>query len=63
MLTLKDDHPLIAKEFSAGKFAVMKTERKFSGLSLDHAHEQNNAIIKTDGGANGITGNLVAMQK
>ena len=46
MLTLKDDHPLIAKEFSAGKFVVRKTERKFSGLTLDHVHEQNNAIVK-----------------
>ena len=61
MLTLKDDYPLIAKEFSAGKFVVTKTERKFSGLALDHAHEQNNAIVKDDGGAVGLTGNPGAL--
>ena len=63
MLTLKDDHPLIAKKFSAGKFVVTKTERKFSGLALDHAHEQNNAIVKDYCGAVGLTGNPGALRR
>ena len=53
----------IAKEFSAGKFVVTKTERKFSGLALDHVHEQNYAIVKDDGGAVGITGNPGALRR
>ena len=56
MLILKDDHPLIAKEFSASKFVVTKTQGKFSKSALDHAHEQNNDIVKDDGGAVGLTG-------
>ena len=63
MLTLKYDPPLIAKEFSAGKFVVTKTERKFSGLALDHAHEQNNDIVKNNGGAVGLTGNPGALRR
>ena len=63
MLTLKDDHPLTAKEFSAGKFVVTKTERKLSELALDHAHEQNNAIVKDYGIAVGLTGNPGALRR
>ena len=28
-----------------------KTNRKFSAIALDHAHEQVNAIVKDQGGA------------
>eukprot|EP00795_Rhopilema_esculentum_P009828 gene9828-18401_t len=31
-----------------GNFVVHKSERAFSGLAIDQAHEQNNAVIKED---------------
>ena len=37
--------PNVAEQFSQGKFVVRKTSRPFSAISVDHAHEQNNAIV------------------
>ena len=38
---------------------VQKTNRPFSAIPVDQAHEQNNAsAIKGDGGAVGLTDNL-----
>ena len=34
---------------------VNKTNRSFSALTVDHAHEQNNKTVKGDGGAIGLT--------
>ena len=48
-------HPNVAKEFKAGKFTVQKTRKVFSSIATDQAHEQNNALIKVDGGAVGLT--------
>ena len=47
-------HPEVHKQFLKGKFTVQKTNRKFSCISDDQAHEQNNKVIKDDGGAIGI---------
>ncbi|KAL8560494.1 hypothetical protein ACOMHN_042314 [Nucella lapillus] len=33
-------------EFNKGHFVLKKTARPFSKIALDHAHEQNNAIVK-----------------
>ena len=48
--------------FSEGSFVVSKTKRKFSAVACDHVHEQCNALVKGDGGVNGITGNYNALQ-
>jgi hypothetical protein len=37
--------------------AVQKTNRVFSAIAINHAHEQNNALTKGDGGAVGLTDN------
>jgi len=37
---------------------VQETNRPFSAIPVDKAHEQNNAAIKGDGGAVGLTDNL-----
>jgi len=37
---------------------VQKTNRPFSATPVDQAQEQNNAAIKGDGGAVGLTDNL-----
>ena len=63
MASLKMKHPDIAIEFEKGNFAVCKTHRKFSAMSIDQAHEQNNALVKGGGGAVGLTQNPAALRK
>ena len=57
MAELSKKHPEVAKAFSDCKFTVQKTNRVFSAIATDQAHEQNNAHIKGDGGAVGLTDN------
>ena len=52
---LESKHPKIANKFKAGKFTVQKSQRFFSAITIDHTHEQNNAYVKGDGGAVGLT--------
>ena len=56
-------HPSMAQEFKNGHFAVHKTEKKFSAIAIDQAHEQNNKIIKGDGGAIGLTEDPSALRR
>ena len=58
MAELSTKHPEIAAAFYEGKFVVNKTNSVFS---VDQAHEQNNALIKGDGGAVGLTSNPSAL--
>ena len=53
-MLLEECHLDVAAEFKKGNFAVKETQHAFSGISLDHAHEQNNKLV--DGGA-GLTEN------
>ena len=62
MAELSRMHPEVAKEFSDGKFTVRKTNRVFSAIAIDQAHEQNNAHIKGEGGAVGLTDNPSALR-
>ncbi len=55
MCSLSVTHPDVAREFRNGKFVIAKSRRKFSLLAIDHAHEQNNATMKEDGGIIGLT--------
>ena len=61
MVTLKENHPLVYREFLRGNFVVHKTTHMFSGMGIDQAHEQNNAEVKGYGGAVGLTENLPAL--
>ena len=63
MVALKDTHPDVYGEFLKGKFTVKKTTHSFSAMAIDQAHEQNNASIKGDGGAVGLTQNPAALQR
>ena len=38
-----------------------KSTHPFSAIAIDHAHEQNNAVVKGDGGAIGLTQNPRAL--
>ena len=60
MAELPNRHLEVAKEFNNSKIVVHKTRRVFSGMPIDQAHEQNNALIKGDGGAVGLTDNQSA---
>ena len=55
MLTLESRHPSVYQEFNKGNFVVFKSKKKFSAMAIDQAHEQNNALVKGDGGAVGLT--------
>ena len=55
MESLDTKLPNLAAQFRKGHFVVNKTNRSFSALPIDHAHEQNNKIVKGDGGAIGLT--------
>ena len=63
MAQLPKTHPDIYREFNAGHFTVQKTKRVFSAIPIDQAHEQNNACVKGDGGAVGLTDNLSALRR
>ena len=39
-----------------------KKRKLFSSIPIDQAHEQNNALIKEDGGAVGLTDNPSALR-
>ena len=60
---LANKHPDGFTEFSNGHFTVQKTKRMFSAIPLDQAHEQNNAYVKGDGGAIGLTDNATALRR
>ena len=62
MAALPNKHPHVYKEFtSGGKFTVQKTAKAFSSIPLDQANEQNNVLIKGEGGAIGIPENPNAL--
>ena len=63
MLTLDERYPHIAYAFRAGKFVIHKTDRHFSVMAFDQAHQQANAVIKGDGGAIGITEDPSALKR
>ena len=44
----------IFEEFTHGNFTIKKSHRAFSATGIDQAHEQNNKVVKIDGGAIGI---------
>ena len=50
-------------KFREGIFVVHKTRSKFSGLAIDQAPEPNIALVKSDGGAVGLTENPGALRR
>lgn len=63
MFALKENAPDVALEFEKGNFTVTKTICRFSTMAIDQAHEQNNAFVKGDGGAVGLTKNPNALRR
>ena len=56
-------HPTVFQEFQKRFFTVSKTNRLFSCISDDHAHEEINNLIKSDGGVFGILDSPKALLK
>ena len=63
MAELPERHPEVARQFRDGSFTVQKSKKIFSSIAIDQAHEQNNACIKGDGGAVGLTDNPSALRR
>ena len=63
VLLFSKNHPALHVAFREGLFVVQKTTRRFSAIDLDQAHEQNNAVIKGDGGAIGLLDNPSALKR
>ena len=63
MRELEKKAPGVAEAFKQGLFTVRKTTRRFSAIAIDQAHEQNNAMVKGDGGAIGLTENDSALRR
>ena len=55
MCSLDRTHPDVAREFHRSKFVMAKSQRKFSLIAIDHGHEQNNCVMKDEGGIIGLT--------
>ena len=63
MSVLQSNHLDVHKQFIDGNYTVIKTGRPFSAMAIDQAHEQNNACIKGDGGAIGLTEDPSALKR
>ena len=63
MQELPIKHPDVYEKFTSGFFVVHKTQKRFSAMALDQAHEQENAVIKGEGGAVGLTENPGALKR
>ena len=63
MVTLAESHPAVYQEFLNENFTVNKAGHVFSNIAIDQAHEQNNACVKGDGGAVGLTQNPQALRR
>ena len=63
MITLKEKHPTMLKQFLKGHFVVQKSNRRFSMMALDQNHEQQNQIIKAEGGTVGVMENPAALTR
>ena len=62
MCTLHQTAPEVACKFNEGFFTVSKSSNRFSAIVIDQAHEQN-AIVKGEGGAVGLTESPSALRR
>jgi hypothetical protein len=63
MVRQQDNAPEVDKEFQNGNFLVKKSHCQFSSIAIDQAHEQNNELVKGDGGAIGVIENMMQLQR
>ena len=60
---LQKRRPEVYQELVKRAFTVRKSCRSFSAIAIDQAHEQNNALVKGDGGAIGLTKSPEALRR
>ena len=60
---LRDKNNLVFDAFLNDFFTVRKSERPFSNIATDQAHEQNSKLVKIDDSAVGILDNEAALLK
>ena len=53
----------IQEEFEKGHWTITRSNRRFSSLPIDHAHEQANKRVKGVGGIIGLTENPVMLER
>jgi len=53
----------IQEQFEQGHWTINRSNRRFSSLLIDHAHEQANKRIKGVGGIIGLTENPVMLER
>ncbi|KAK3916080.1 Potassium channel GORK [Frankliniella fusca] len=63
LLSLEGNAPELHRRMSMGAFVVRKSLNGFSALGVDHAHEQNNADIKSREGPLGLTQDLSSLRR
>ena len=63
MISLQHMHPEVAEDFCKGGFTIRKSQHPFLAIAIDQAHEQNNAFLKEDSGAVGLTQNPGAFKR
>ena len=62
MSALQQTAPGVFLQFEKGLFTVHKSPRRFSAIAIYQAHEENNGMVKGDGGAVGLTENPSALR-
>ena len=60
---LQKRRPEVYQELVKGAFTVRKSCRSFSAIAIDQTHEQNNPLVKGDGGAIGLTESPEALRQ
>ena len=55
VLSLDNIAPKLPQNLRRVTFFVHKTHSAFSSLAIGHAHEQNNKLVKSEGGVIGLT--------
>ena len=63
IMTIDQQHPEVAREFFKGNFVEYNSCKEFSSITIDQANEHNNAVIKDDGGAIGLTEGPTALRR
>ena len=63
IMVLEEQHSDVARAFHKGNFVIQKSRRDFSAMTIDQAHQKNNAVIKGDGGAIGLTEDPASLRR
>ena len=61
--SLQSNHPGVYKEFCQRNFTINKSGKPISIMGIDQAHEQNNKLVKIDGGATDLLNDNTALLK